>query len=242
VTGEYLASQIRQWRIRPIIAFREYIFRDVVPQFSRLNERADEIGNEYYEDAIRQPAGEDCDGDLSAFAEDAHDHALGWYEMMRSLRQTMLNLLAAGLFHLTEQQLAQLGNDACFDSRRPKSAAIDDIARWYQSVLHLDLKQLSRWPLIDELRLVANTAKHAEGKSCDELRNLRPELFCDPAFAKIYQGMGIKDYFENRLVSAPLAGEDLYVSEEELQKYAEGVEGFFRQIAGHFDQYADDFY
>ncbi len=32
--------------------------------------------------------------------------------MMKSLRQTMLNLLAAGLFHLTEQQLAQLSNDA----------------------------------------------------------------------------------------------------------------------------------
>jgi len=242
VTGGYLASQIRQWRIRPIIAFREYIFRDVVPQFSKLNERADQIGNEYYEDAVHQPAGEDCDGDLSAFAGDAHDHALSWYEMMRSLRQTMLNLLAAGLFHLTEQQLAQLGNDAGFDSRRPKSAAIDDIARWYKSVLHLDLKQLSRWPLIDELRLVANTAKHAEGKSCGELRNLRPELFCDPAFAKIYQGMGIKDYFENRSVSAPLAGEDLYVSEEELQKYAEGVEDFFRQIADHFDQFEDNFY
>jgi hypothetical protein len=36
---------------------------------------------------INEPAGEDCDGDLSGFAEDAHDHALSWYEMMRSLRR-----------------------------------------------------------------------------------------------------------------------------------------------------------
>jgi hypothetical protein len=242
MTGGYLASQIRHSRIRPILAFREYIFRDVVPQFGRLNERADQIGNEYFENAVNQPAGEDCDGDLSGFAEDAHDYALSWYEMMRSLRQTMLNLLAAGLFHLAEQQLAQLGNDAGFDSRRPKSAGIDDVTRWYKSVLHLDLKQLSKWPLIDELRLVANTAKHAEGKSCDELRTLRPDLFSDPAFARIYQGMGIKDYLEHRQVSAPLAGEDLYVSEEELEKYAGGVEDFFRQVVGHFEQHKDDFY
>jgi hypothetical protein len=242
MTGGYLASQIRQWRIRPIIAFREYIFRDVVPQFGRLNERADQIGNEYFETAINQPAGEDCDGDLSGFAEDAHDHALSWYEMMRSLRQTMLNLLAAGLFHLTEQQLAQLGNDAGFDDRRPKSAEIGDVVKWYKSVLHLDLKQLSGWPLIDELRLVANTAKHAEGKSCGELRNLRPELFCDATFAQIYQGMGINDYFVNRPVTAPLAGEDLYVTDQVLQQYAEGVENYFRQIADHFDQREDEYY
>jgi hypothetical protein len=68
MTGVYLASQIRQRRIRPIIAFREYIFRDVVPQFGRLNERADQIGNEYFDAAINQPVDEDCDGDLSGFA------------------------------------------------------------------------------------------------------------------------------------------------------------------------------
>ena len=242
MTGGYLASQIRQWRIRPIIAFREYIFRDVVPQFGRLNERADQIGNEYFEAAISQPAGEDCDGDLSGFAEDAHDHALSWYEMMRSLRQTMLNLLAAGLFHLTEQQLAQLGNDVGFDNRRPKEAALYEVVKWYGSVLHLDLKRLSGWPLIRELRLVANTAKHAEGKSSGELRNLRPGLFCDPKFAEIYQGMGIRDYLLNRPVSAPLAGEDLFISEELLQQYAEGVEKFFREIADHFEQHEDEYY
>jgi hypothetical protein len=242
MTGGYLASQIRQWRIRPIIAFREYIFRDVVPQFSRLNERADQIAKEHFENAINQPVGEDCGGDLSGFTEDAQDYALSWYEMMRSLRQTMLNLLAAGLFHLTEQQLAQLGNDAAFDNRRPKEATLDEVVKWYGSVLRLDLKHLPGWPIIHELRLVANTAKHAEGKSSSELRNLRPELFCDPIFFQIYQGIGIKDYFLNRPVSAPLAGEDLYVSDERLQQYAESVEKVFREIADHFDQREDEYY
>jgi hypothetical protein len=67
-------------------------------------------------------------------------------------------------------------------------------------------------------------------------------LFCDPTFAEIYQGMGIRDYLLNRPVSAPLAGEDLFVSEELLQQYAEGVEKFFREIADHFEQHEDEFY
>jgi hypothetical protein len=85
--------QVRQRTIQPILAFREYIFRDVLPHFTNLNERADQVRDEYYQRAVSQPATEDCDGNLSGFAEDAHNHALSWYEMMGSLRQTMLNLL-----------------------------------------------------------------------------------------------------------------------------------------------------
>lgn len=119
MTGGYLASQVRQRLIRPILAFREYIFGHILLHFENLDRRAEQIGDEYYNRAASQPADEDFDGDLSGFLEDAHDHALGWYEMMRSLRQTMLNLLAAGLFHLTEQQLAGLSQDAGFEGRRP---------------------------------------------------------------------------------------------------------------------------
>jgi hypothetical protein len=64
MTGGYLASQVRQRAIRPILAFREYIFRDVVPHFSNLDQRADQVGNEYYERAVSQPADEGFDGDL----------------------------------------------------------------------------------------------------------------------------------------------------------------------------------
>jgi hypothetical protein len=242
MTGGYLASQVRQRAIRPILAFREYIFRDVVPNFSNLDQRADQVGNEYYERAVSKPADEDFDGDLSGFAEDAHDHALSWYEMMRSLRQTMLNLLAAGLFHLTEQQLAVLGQDAGFENRQPKNTTLEEVVKWYKSTLRMDLRALSEWPLIEELRLVANTAKHAEGKSSDDLRSLRPELFFDPSLDRMFEGAGIRDYFVNRPVSAPLAGEDLFVTENSLRDYAEGVEKLFREIAAHLDAKEDEYY
>jgi hypothetical protein len=242
MTGGYLSLQIRQRAIGPILAFREYIFRDVVPQFCNLDQRADQLGNEYYERAISQPADEDFDGDLSGFAEDAHDHALRWYEMMRSLRQTMLNLLAAGLFHLTEQQLASLGQDAGFENRQPNSTALDDLAKWYDSILRLDLHTFQGWPLIEELRLVANTAKHAEGRSSEKLRALRPQLFCDPVLEKMFEGTGVEEYFVNRPVAAPLAGEDLFVTESALQQYAEGVEVFFREIAATLNEHENEYY
>jgi hypothetical protein len=231
-----LAHQIRQQTILPILAFRRYIFRDVLPQFCDLNERATQIGHEYYDRAISQPVGEECDGDTSEFAEDAHDHALSWYQMMRPLRQTMLNLLAAGLFHLTEQQLASLGQNARFENRQPKSTKLQHIAEWYKSVLCLDLQTLKDWSLIEELRLVTNTAKHAEGDSSKKLNALRPDLFCDPALEKMFEGTGFRTWLVHRPVVAPLAGENLFVTEGTLRQYAEGVEAFFREIATRLEE------
>ena len=231
MTGAYLAHQVRQHTIRPVIAFREYVFRDVIPQFCNLDQRADQIASEYYDLAITRPVDEDCVGDTSQFAEEAHDQALSWYQMMRSLRQTVLSLLAAGLFHLTEQQLASLGQNAAFANRQPKSTKLQHVAEWYKSVLCLDLHTLKDWSFIEELRLVTNTAKHAEGDSSKKLKALRPDLFCDPALDGMFEGTGFRTWLVHRPVVAPLAGENLFVTEGTLRQYAEGVESFFREIA-----------
>src|SRR5207245_215512 len=108
MTGGYLEMQINGYIIGPIIAFRKYIFRDVLSAFGNLDKRAEEVADEYYNRIGAQLAGEDCAIDMADVAEAAHDRSLSWYEMMVSLRQSMLNLLATGLFHLTEQQLAVL--------------------------------------------------------------------------------------------------------------------------------------
>jgi hypothetical protein len=124
MTGAYLEWRISLWIVAPVRAFRVYIFRDVLPAFGNLSKRADEMADEYYSDIGSQPAGEDCDIDMADVAEDAHDRALSWYQMMVSLRQSMLNQLAAGLFHLTEQQLAALCRDGGFRTGPPRDTKL----------------------------------------------------------------------------------------------------------------------
>lgn len=239
--GAYLSMQIRSWIVRPVTAFREYALRDVIASFSNLNERATQIGNEYYERMGSQPASEDFDGDMSIFAEEAEDQALSWYQMMRLLRQTMLNLLAAGLFHLTEQQLAALCRDGGFMVDPPKETKLGIVAVWYHDNLRLDFNTLSSWPMIEELRYVANAVKHAEGSATDKLKSVRPELFTDPAFANIKDLDGY-NLFETRSVAAPLAGEDLFVSEDLLMRYADAAESFLHEIAAHFEANGSEWY
>ena len=49
------------------------------------------------------------------------------------------------------------------------------------SVYGIKIEAFHSWNKINELRLVANTAKHADGTSCEELKRLRPEHFTYPA-------------------------------------------------------------
>jgi hypothetical protein len=228
--------------IRPIIAFREYIFRDLVPQFANLDERATQVGKDHYEMMSSQPVSGDSDYDPSEFAEDAQDQAIGWYQMMRSLRQTMFNLLAAGFFHLTEQQLTALCYDAGFGVRPPGDTKLDVVVEWYKSNLRLDLSLLPNWSLVDELRVLTNTIKHAEGSGSRRLRTKRPELFCDPSVLGLFPETEMRDYFLKKTVVAPLGGEDIFVTEDILKHYAEGVESFFEEIAAHFAAHENENY
>ncbi len=154
----------------------------------------------------------------------------------------MLNLLAVGQFHLTEQKRAQLSNDAGFEGRKPKEAKLEELVKWYKSTLRLNLRNLSSWSIIDELRLIANTAQRAEGKSSEDLRKQRPAVFSDPSLSSGFAESAFEDYLVHRPVAAPMAGEDLFVTESLLAEYAVGVQNLFLEIQMYLENHADDYY
>lgn len=241
MNGDYLGMQIR-YAMRPIIAFREYIFGDVLPAFGDLEKRANKVATEYYKRILSEPVAEYDDVDMASAAEDADARSQSWFQMMYSLRQTMRNLLAAGLFHLTEQQLASLGRDVSFGFKPPETK-LDNVAAWYKLHLELDLRTLPSWAMMDELRLVANAVKHGEGSATRRLLEVRPELFKSPDYAAHERELGL-DSSETPMfpITAPLAGEDLFVSEELLKKYGSGAEAFFEEIAKYFEAHGHDWY
>ena len=73
---------------------------------------------------------------MASVAEAAQEHSLSWYQMMVSLRQSMLNLLAAGLFHLTEQQLAAVCRDGGFTAAPPRDTKLEEVKKWYDRYRH----------------------------------------------------------------------------------------------------------
>jgi hypothetical protein len=65
----------------------------------------------------------------------------------------MCNLLAAGLFHLVEQQLGALSLDCAYE--RIPDTALHKVKIWYQANLRIDLSLVPTWAAIQELQLVA---------------------------------------------------------------------------------------
>ena len=57
---------------------------------------------------MSQPVGDEYSVDGSEEAEAAHDIGLSFYEDISKMYQATLNLFSAGLFHVIEQQLADL--------------------------------------------------------------------------------------------------------------------------------------
>src|SRR2546425_7819860 len=76
----------------------------VLAGFARIAEEAEEYANKMFESYV-QSVGE---GDPGDFADAARDQAVQYYGVLADLRQGIVNLLAAGMYHLYEQHRDKL--------------------------------------------------------------------------------------------------------------------------------------
>src|SRR6185312_12755231 len=124
-----------------------------------------------YQELMSQPVGEHYSGDGSEEAEYAFEAGLSFYQSITDMYQATLNLFAAGLFHVIEQQLAELTRDGAIEGE-VSDTKLQVVIDWYNQHFHIDLTRFPSWSVINELRLVANTTKHAEGSAARQLRGI----------------------------------------------------------------------
>lgn len=185
--------------------------------------------------------------DMSDAAELAHDEGLAHYERMTGVRQGLLNLATAGVYHLFEQQVALFvrkelitpheEHNADFMTRLLKPARV--MSEFEERLLAegIEYAALPSHPLLDELRLVANVVKHGSGSSAEQLRARQPLLFVHPLLRETDWAKRPSPWplaagtRPPRLVDRPLAGNDIYVTAEEFQQYAAGVIACWAELA-----------
>jgi hypothetical protein len=106
--------------------------------FTKLADERDE-----YADLMFQSYAEGAeDLDPADWGEEAREQALDYYQLLLNLRQSILNLLAAGLYHLYEQH----------------RETVIDLLKQDRRTLP-PLQNLTGWTKVEELRLLANTVK-----------------------------------------------------------------------------------
>ena len=238
VTGGYMAMRIRNFPLPYARAYADYILHEVIPTFNDIQSRADKVSDDEFARLGSEPADDDSYVDMGSLAEEAEDKGVAFYLTMSALRQSVLNLFCVGLFHLLEQQIADLCHDGAFMVEPPEGNLRRELPDWYREHFGLDLLKLPSWSAIDELRLVANVTEHAEGDSASQLRTRRPMLFIPICFDEPHP----ESVQFNAPVSRPLAGDDLYVTPEMLQQYSGATVAFLSEIEKHFQDNRDEYY
>jgi hypothetical protein len=93
----------------------------------------------------------------------------------------------------------------------------------------VDICRLATWASIKELKLVANTVKHADGDSADRLKKQRGELF-EPEHANRAM-LPLPVPACTRRIYLPMSGEDLYLTLEDLKAYGNATIRFWDEFA-----------
>ena len=170
------------------------------------------------------------DEDPADFADLAESAGVSHLNLMLDIRQGMLNLFAVALYHAFEQQIMWFHRKNVLNIDEENKQKLFKLSEFKQRMeeLGVKLEDLYSWQKInDELRLVANTVKHAEGGSSQQLRQKRPGMFRRPLLSSstLLSSPAALPVFQ------PLIGDGLYVSIDDIEDYRDHLVRFWQELA-----------
>jgi hypothetical protein len=213
--------------IPPIEVFCEAVQNRLMPAFDSIEIEAERCVEAEYERLISW--GGSPDADLSQIAELAQNRGLEHYSGLAAVKQSLINLSVVSLYHLFEQQLMLFHRKQVLHPTEENDIRLMNFKEIRDRLKRcgIDLSGLCSWRSVDELRLVANTIKHGEGGSAQELRNHRPDLFVHPVLRN--QGdAGIPPVSQ---VYLPAGGEDVFVTLEDIARYRDALVRFWHEFS-----------
>lgn len=151
--------------LEKIDAIQSTIFKRLLPVYDSIESEANAVAEAHLNDssiAFNPDTMDTMDAYQQAWEEGGQ-----YYTMQHAMKTELLRNTATWLFHLFEKDCREMCPYA--DSVQLKSNL---------EKIGIDCSDQSDWYKINtELRLVANTIKHGEGRSSQELRRIRPEYF-----------------------------------------------------------------
>jgi hypothetical protein len=222
----FWVHHIRRALLPDLDAFARCLPERLLPTFASLDEEAKRVEQEVWDG----PApGDPEDFDPADHAERAQDAALVYYQTTKGVEQGLINLYTVGLAHLLEQQLLFIHRELLSFPEEEHDARLFnfEVMKERLKAADINIETFKSWPRIQELRRLSNTAKHADGNSCAELKRRRPELF-----VKLFPGETDASLWVERVpVYQPLMGERLYVTRELYEEYAAAAKQFLVELA-----------
>jgi len=209
-----------------IKAIADALEKRVLPGFENIEEESKRVSEDAWEAFMSMPG--TGDEDPVDFAEDAEQAGVSHYLLLDGIRQGMLNLFAAALYHAFEQQIMLFHRREVLRPAEDNNYALLTLSEFQNRLADfgVDIKTFSSWAKIEELRLIANAVKHAEGSSAKRLKTLRPDMFQSPHLDEL----GVPGA-RNPRIFQPLVGEDLYVSITDVHDYCAALVIFWQELS-----------
>lgn len=193
------------------------------PTFASIGAESEKLKSDLWDEASAIPC---YDGDLDEgqIAESVETAAVSHYLSLKGMEQGLLNCCALFLYHSYEQHLMLFLRQELlgWKERNNKRLYTHDEARNRLKLANVDITKFASWPKIEELRHLANTIKHGEGKSSEVLALNAPHLFEIPV---LINGGAV-----SAPVYRPLLGEDICVTPKDIHDYANALESFWLEM------------
>lgn len=236
--GNYWSGYFQSSFVRQVNAFCDVITKRLLPTFEGIDKEADDIAQSEFERLGHLPASDEFNFDMGEFAEEAFEIGLDHYQAITSVKQALINLCVAALYHLLEQQILLFHRRQVLLPAEENDIKLIKIEEFRKrlKVGKLDIENLASWPKIDELRLIANSVKHAQGASSEQLKKQRPDLFIHP---ELDNAPATSWLATSPTVELPLWGEDLYLTATDLESYRNAVVAFWEEFGNAIRKHSD---
>ena len=218
---------IRSRFVQQIDRYAGVLTDRLLPAFDNIDAEAQRVEDETYQRLFSQSSAEEPD--VASLDERAKEEAGDFLLMMWRMKQAQINLQTVGLYHLFEQQLFEFHRLRLLPPNGSRVTTKIEIQNTKAELLKdgIDIEKLPAWTKVDELRLVVNCAKHAEGPACQQLRQLRADLLSNPS--RRADGLPWPD--PDPVVLNPLGGENLYINLRDFEEYVRSVKSFWSDLA-----------
>jgi hypothetical protein len=225
---EYWNDYFKRSFCRQITTFIDSIADRVLPTFDRIESEAEATAEQEWKRLCSLPGPEDSD--MGYFAEQAQEAGIDYYLTLSAVHQSLINLTATALYHMFEQQVLLFHRKQVLRPAEKDCINLISMAEFKNRLgsMGISIEKFSIWTKVDELRVVANVVKHAEGTSAHALRSMRQDLFDHPSTRK-HPLFNLK--IGTRPVYLPLAGEDIFVTIDDLRAYGSALISFWEEFA-----------
>jgi hypothetical protein len=226
----YLQESVRNQMKKPIELFAETYTKKITSLFAEIEQESKAIADERYNELGKNfhPDFHDA-ADLS---EAALDTGLEHYEGLALMQYNTKLMWISTLYQFWEQQVRkfifeEVNRTQKFTDKKGNKIAFKDFCtRGIQDIKETfklfdqDLEKFSSWDKLNELRLLANVIKHADGPAATQLKLIRPDIFKDKSIST-----DLLDLYKTTLNEIVLN-----IGETEFQDYCEAIIHFWDEL------------